>query len=147
MEDIERGLMIMEGYKPFVREAEVIGSVKLSIQASSFAYSTPRSNLPNIDDYTHVEVAILNNFKGELIGADGKSLGKFLLPSDVIETKEFDYLWHFGENTLPGELKRILGVGPPDDEEYDEVASYVPLEVAYKLRDALRYHFGETENS
>lgn len=86
----------------WVRDHEIIGPVHLSLQASRFAYSTPREDLTSLDEYSAVEVAIIRD-------------GAFILPSAVLDTDAFNHWW-----------------------EHDDIAGYVPLPVAYQLRDALR---------
>lgn len=46
-----------------LRPREQYGNIELSIQASSFAYSTPRVDGLPLDEYYEVEVAIIANGK------------------------------------------------------------------------------------
>ncbi len=67
------------------QEQEVIGKYRLSIQANAMAYCEPRQTLPNLEDYTEVEVAILNADKGGFVHP--RELG---MPTEVFEYFDCD---------------------------------------------------------
>lgn len=44
-----------------LRDPIITGDYKISIQASGFHYCTPRKDLPELDDYSAVEIAIFDS--------------------------------------------------------------------------------------
>ena len=72
-----------------LRDAEKYGDVVLSVQASVFHYSTPKTNSLPLESYTHVEIGIRDN-KGGLC-----------CPSDI-EVIGFDHLFEEGNVPVAG---------------------------------------------
>lgn len=64
-----------------IRPARVIGKYRLSVQASNFHYCTPRVDGLPFEDYTHYEIAILDD-----IG--------IIDPSNILSPELYGRLWN-----------------------------------------------------
>ena len=100
-----------------LREPVVIGNVKLSVQASSDHYCTPRVDGLDLDQYERVEVAILQD-------------GKMTTPCKLALSRAVDI-------DMP-EWNEITRIDSLFEDGNSPVAGYVPIQDVQKLRDFIQ---------